>query len=105
MKAMILAAGLGTRLRPIANTLPKPMFPLGGRPLIAWLVDSLVDAGATDVIVNLHHLPHTIESYLPAAFPQIHFHFSFEPKILGTGGGLRKVRPLLEREEDFFLLN
>src|SRR6267143_3047023 len=105
MNAMILAAGLGARLRPITYTVPKPMFPLGGRPLIAWLVDSLVDAGATDIIVNLYHLPRTIESYLPAAFPNIRFHFSYEPQILGTGGGLRNVRALLEREEDFFLLN
>ncbi|MDQ6802403.1 MAG: nucleotidyltransferase family protein [Acidobacteriota bacterium] len=102
---MILAAGLGTRLRPITYTIPKPMLPVGGRPLIAWLVDSLVAAGTTEIIVNLHHLPQPIESYLPAAFPNIHFHFSYEPAILGTGGGLRNVRALLESEEDFFLMN
>jgi NDP-sugar pyrophosphorylase family protein len=102
---MILAAGLGARLRPITYTIPKPLFPLGGRPLIAWLVDSLAEAGATEIVVNLHHLPQSIESYLPAAFPNIRFHFSFEPQILGTGGGLRNVRSLLEGEEDFFLMN
>jgi NDP-sugar pyrophosphorylase family protein len=102
---MILAAGLGARLRPITYTTPKPMFPLGGRPLIAWLVDSLADAGVTEIVINLHYLPQSIESYLPAAFPYIRFHFSYEPQILGTGGGLRKVRALLESEEDFFLMN
>lgn len=102
---MILAAGLGTRLRPITYTVPKPMLPLGGRPLIAWLVDSLVDAGTTEIAVNLHHLPQSIENYLPSAFPKIRFHFFYEPEILGTGGGLRNVRALLEREEDFFLMN
>jgi mannose-1-phosphate guanylyltransferase len=105
MNAMILAAGLGSRLRPISYTVPKPMMPLGGRPLIAWLVDALVDAGATEIVVNLHHLPQAIESYLPAAFPNTRFHFSFEPQILGSGGGVRNVRTLLERQEDFFLMN
>ena len=105
MKAMILAAGLGTRLRPLTYSVPKPMLPLGGRPLIASLVDSLVEAGTTEIIVNLHHLPEAIESYLPSAFPKIRFHFSHEPQILGTGGGVRKVRALLEQEEDFFLMN
>lgn len=105
MKAMILAAGYGTRLRPITYTIPKPMVPLNGRPLIGSLVDTLMSAGVRDVIVNLHHIPQAIERYLLAAFPDIHFEFSFEPKILGTAGGVRKVRGLLEREEDFFLLN
>ena len=105
MKAMILAAGYGTRLRPISYTLPKPMVPLGGRPLIAWLAESLLRFGVSDIVVNLHHLPEAIERYLPSEFPGVRFHFSLEPEILGTGGGVRKVRALLEREEDFFLLN
>jgi mannose-1-phosphate guanylyltransferase len=104
-RAMILAAGLGTRLRPITYTMPKPMLPLGGRPLIAWLAESLIRAGTTDIVVNLHHLPDAIERDLPTAFPGAHFDFSFEPKILGTAGGVRKARALLEREEDFFLIN
>jgi NDP-sugar pyrophosphorylase family protein len=102
---MILAAGYGARLRPITCTLPKPMVPLGGKPLIAWLVESLLRAGVRDIIVNLHHLPETIESYLPAQFVDARFSFSFEPKILGTAGGVRKVSALLERQDDFFLLN
>jgi mannose-1-phosphate guanylyltransferase len=105
MKAMILAAGYGVRLRPISYTISKPMMPLGGRPLIAWLVESLLRAGVSEIIVNLHHLPEAIERYLPSQFPETHFHFSFEPEILGTGGGIRNVRALLERDEDFFLLN
>jgi NDP-sugar pyrophosphorylase family protein len=105
MKAMILAAGVGTRLRPITYTVPKPMVPLGGRPLIAWLVDSLTAAGVIDIAVNLHHLPDAIEDYLVTTYDDINFYFSLEHRILGTGGGVRRLRALLESEDDFFLLN
>jgi len=106
MKAMLLAAGYGTRLRPVTYTMPKPMVPLCNRPLIAWAIEALRHAGLTDLIVNLHHLPEMIESYLVDRYgSELDIHFSLEPKILGTGGGLRKVRPLLERERDFFLVN
>jgi NDP-sugar pyrophosphorylase family protein len=105
MKVMLLAAGLGTRLRPLTNTLPKPMLPVLNRPLIGWIVEHAIAAGVRDFIVNLHYLPDAIESYLPAAFPDAAFTFSYEPEILGTGGALRKVRALLEAEDDFFLAN
>jgi len=101
---MILAAGLGTRLRPITYTMPKPMVPLGGRPLIGRLADALLAAGVHDIVVNLHHFPEQIEKYL-TTIDNINFHFSYEPQILGTGGGVRKVRSLLEDHEDFFLIN
>ncbi|HVR37567.1 MAG TPA: sugar phosphate nucleotidyltransferase [Thermoanaerobaculia bacterium] len=104
MKAMLLAAGLGTRLRPITNTLPKPLVPVCNRPLIEWAVDALVDAGVHDIVVNLHHLPEAITNLL-AKRTDAHFEFSHEPKILGTGGGVRNVRNLLENEDEFFLVN
>lgn len=106
MKAMILAAGFGTRFRPVTYTLPKPMVPLLNKPLIAWAVDSLVSAGVDEIIVNLHHLPEPLESYLTSEYAgRVKFYFSFEEEILGTGGGVRRVRPQLENEEDFFLVN
>jgi mannose-1-phosphate guanylyltransferase len=105
MKAMLLTAGLGTRLRPFAYVLPKPMIPLLNRPLIAWIVERAIAAGVRELIVNLHHFPEAIESYLPAAFPDASFTFSHEPALLGTGGGVRKVRALLEGDEDFLLAN
>ena len=105
MKTMILAAGSGTRLRPITYTLPKAMVPLCNRPLIAWTVERLIGAGIRDFIVNLHHLPEKIECDLPDRFADARFDFSFEPQILGTGGAVRKVRPLLERDEEFLLVN
>ena len=105
MKAMILAAGYGTRLRPITYLLPKPMVPLCGKPLIAWAIEALMRAGVRDFVVNLHHLPDAIRRDLPPRFPDAHFDFSFEPEILGTGGGVRKVRSLLEGEDEFLLVN
>lgn len=105
MKAMLLAAGFGTRLRPVTYTLPKPMVPLCNEPLIAWVAEAYLAAGVRELIVNLHHLPEAIERDLPRRFPEATFHFSFEPEILGTSGGVRKVRALLENDDDFFLAN
>jgi mannose-1-phosphate guanylyltransferase len=106
MKAMILAAGYGTRLRPLTYTLPKPIMPLCGRPLIAWAIESLLGAGIRDFIVNLHHLPELIERYLRERYAaEGRFEVSYEPEILGTGGGVRKVQRLLERDPEFLLVN
>ncbi|HEX2833533.1 MAG TPA: nucleotidyltransferase family protein [Thermoanaerobaculia bacterium] len=107
MKGMILAAGFGTRLRPLTYTMPKPMVPLCGKPLIAYAVDSFLDAGIDDIVVNLHHLPEQIERFLSDTYRhRATFFFSREEgEILGTGGGLRRVRAHLEREEFFFVVN
>lgn len=106
MKAMILAAGYGTRLRPVTYTMPKPMVPLCNRPLIGWLVEAFLAAGVNDFIVNLHHLPEPLERMLRERYgDRATFRFSFEEDILGTGGGVRRVKPLLENDEDFFLVN
>jgi NDP-sugar pyrophosphorylase family protein len=104
MKAMLLAAGYGTRLRPVTNMMPKPMVPVANRPLIGWAVDSLLHAGVRELIVNLHHMPEAIESWLAATY-DAEFHFSFEPEILGSGGGIKRVQPLLENETEFFAVN
>src|SRR5438105_4474247 len=105
MKALILAAGIGTRLRPLTDVIAKPMVPVCNRPLIAWIVDELLAAGVRDLIVNLHHLPDAIEQYLPNEFAEVRFEFSKEREILGSGGAIRRVRSLLAGEEDFFVLN
>ena len=106
MKGFILAAGYGTRLRPITYTMPKPMVPLCNRPLIAWAVESFLTAGVRDLIVNLHHLPESLQLFLRNEYAgRADFYFSIEDDILGTGGGIRRVRPQLGREEEFFLVN
>lgn len=105
-RGMILAAGFGTRLRPLTRRVPKPMVPLCNRPLIGWALDSLLAAGIDRIIVNLHHAPETIEAWLPAqAGERAHIDFVHEEEILGTGGGIRNARHLLEGDGQFALVN
>lgn len=94
MKAMILAAGLGTRLRPLTNTIPKPLLPVGGAPLIVWNLLLLKRHGFRQVIINLHHLGPMIEQALGTGSKfGIRIIYSHEPVILGTGGGIKQAEP------------
>ncbi|HEY6085824.1 MAG TPA: nucleotidyltransferase family protein, partial [Nitrospira sp.] len=94
MKAMILAAGLGTRLRPLTNTMPKPLLPVAGTPLIVWNLLLLKRHGFRDVIVNLHHLGPMIEQAVGnGAKYGLRIWYSQEPVILGTGGGIKQAEP------------
>ncbi len=101
---MILAAGLGTRLRPITNELPKPMVPVCNRPLIAYAVEGFLAAGIDEIVVNLHYLPDPIVEFLTSSY-DCRFEFSMEREILGTGGGVRRVREFLEMGDEFFVVN
>ncbi len=93
-RAMVLAAGFGTRMRPITDNLPKPLIEVVGRTLIDRAIDRLADAGVERIVVNLHHLGDKIENHLKArATPEIVF--SPEPKLLETGGGVSSALPLL----------
>ena len=100
--AMILAAGLGTRLRPITDRLPKPLVTVGGRALIDHALDRLVAQGVRRAVINLHYKGEMIERHL-AARRDIEVCFSPEPQLLDTGGGIRQALPFLG--EVFFALN
>ncbi|HXV69114.1 MAG TPA: nucleotidyltransferase family protein [Nitrospira sp.] len=94
MKAMILAAGLGTRLRPLTNTIPKPLLPVGGTPLIVWNLLLLKRHGFRDVVINLHHLGPMIEQTVGNGSQfGLRITYSREPMILGTGGGIKQAEP------------
>ena len=96
MKAMILAAGLGTRLRPLTDTLPKPLLPLGGRPLITYTLDWLKRFGITEVVINVHYLREKIMQTLGDGRRfGMTIVYSEEPELLGTGGGIKKAQPHL----------
>lgn len=89
---MILAAGLGTRLRPLTNTIPKPLLPVGGTPLIVWNVLLLKRHGFCEIVVNLHHLGPMIERALGDGSKfGVRMIYSHEPVILGTGEGSNKL--------------
>jgi len=103
-KAFILAAGLGTRLRPLTLTSPKPMLPLWGRPMLDRTLEMLSSWGVREVLINLHHAPGPILAYLASQpFPQLKICCVFEPVILGTGGALRNAVWFLD--QPFWLLN
>lgn len=105
MRTMILAAGLGTRLRPLTETIPKPLLPIAGRPLIVWNLLLLRRYGVTEVIVNLHHLGHLIERELgDGSRLGLRVSYSHEPVLLGTGGGLKQAEPFFEGRP-FLVLN
>lgn len=95
MHAMILAAGLGTRLRPYSNCRPKPLFPILGRPLLLHLLAQLRGQGFERIIVNSHHLQNQFVELLRGE-PGVDL--QLEEEILGTGGGLRLALPNLGRE-------
>ncbi len=105
MKAAILAAGLGTRLRPLTYHCPKALIPVMNQPLLGVLLAQLKAVGCTQVAVNTHHLAGQVQAYLESRGPwEFDLMVSFEPEILGTGGGLRGLGELLGNET-FLALN
>lgn len=91
MKAILLAAGFGTRLKPLTNTTPKALLPVGGVPLIYYPLSRLKAAGLTEIVINLHHLGDLIEKKLGDGRPWgLKIRYSWERILLGTGGGIKK---------------
>jgi mannose-1-phosphate guanylyltransferase len=93
MKAMLLAAGLGTRLRPLTYELPKPMVPILGRPVMEHIMRLLARHKFDDVVANLHYFPDLIrDTFGDGARQGIRMVYSYEEELLGTAGGVRNVR-------------
>ncbi len=92
MKAMILAAGKGTRLRPLTLAIPKPMIPIGGRPVIRYIIDLLISEGVKHIMVNLHYKAEQIASYLRRITPYgAKIDYFIEPEPMGTAGAIKAV--------------
>jgi len=105
VRAMILAAGRGERMRPLTDRLPKPLLVAGGKPLIVHHLEALKAAGFTRVLINHAHLGHKIESTLGAGSAWgLELEFSQEDKALETGGGICNALPLLGAEP-FWVIN
>lgn len=99
---MVLAAGLGTRMRPLTDRIPKPLVELSGRPLLDHAIDRMVAAGVERVVVNVHYKAEMIERHL-AGRRDVEIRLSPEPELLETGGGVQRALPLLD--EVFYVAN
>jgi N-acetyl-alpha-D-muramate 1-phosphate uridylyltransferase len=101
--AMVLAAGLGTRLRPVTDALPKPLVEVGGRTLLDHAIDRLAVVGVAQVVVNVHYKADIVAAHLTGRSPPPRIDISREAVLLETGGGVRRALPLLG--ERFFVVN
>ena len=105
MKAMILAAGQGTRLRPLTDGMPKALVPVAGRPMIEFALLLLRHYGVRDIVINLHHFGAQIENHLgDGRHLCVNISYSHEAELLDTGGGLLKAKPFLQ-DGTFFVIN
>ena len=99
MKAVLLAAGLGTRLRPLTDTIPKCLVPINGKPLLDIWCESLLQNGITKILVNLHYKAEIVESHIRKAPFAAKIEMVFEPKLLGTAGTLMANKQFFEDED------
>jgi mannose-1-phosphate guanylyltransferase/mannose-1-phosphate guanylyltransferase/phosphomannomutase len=103
---MILAAGLGTRLRPLTYVMPKPVAPVLNRPIVAWIADLLAVHGFGQVVANLSYLPEQIREVLGDGSKfGLEVSYSEEPEPLGTAGGVGKVRDFLSETDSFLIIS
>ncbi len=105
MKAMVLAAGVGSRLRPLTDATPKALIEVGGETMLERVLRRLAAAGVTAAIVNLFHLPDKIESFLKSRDLGLRIALSRETELLDTGGGLKKAAPFFDDGKPFFVHN
>lgn len=105
MKAIVLCAGLGTRLGDLTREIPKPMLPINGQPLLTFTLQHLASYGFTEVAINLHFQPNQITDYFgDGSNYGLALYYSFESQLLGTAGAVKKLEPWLDDVEDFLVL-
>jgi mannose-1-phosphate guanylyltransferase len=105
MKAFLLAAGLGTRLRPITDNTPKCLLRIGGRPMLDIWLDALAKASVDEVLLNAHHLADQVKVHVAARVGQPAVHLVVEPELLGSAGTLRANRDFVAGDEMFLAIN
>jgi mannose-1-phosphate guanylyltransferase len=105
MKAFLLAAGLGTRLRPITDSTPKCLLSIGGRPMLDIWLDALAKAGVSEVLLNAHHLADQVQAHVAARVEPPLVHLVVEPELLGSAGTLRANRDFVVGEDMFLAIN
>lgn len=105
-RALLLAGGLGTRLRPLTNTVPKCLIPVGGRPMLDYWVEALGAAGVHDALLNTHHLPAPVRAYMAttnAAGP-VTLTEAYEPTLLGSAGTLTANRTWVDGADEIIVI-
>ena len=105
MKAVVLCAGLGTRLGNLTRNVPKPMLPLNGKPLLAYTLHYLMKSNIEEIAINVHFFPEKITDYFKDGDSYgVHLHYSHEEELLGTAGALVNLTPWLSGEDEFLVL-
>lgn len=104
MKAFVLAAGLGTRLRPLTERVPKCLIPVGGRPLLAYWFELLATHEVTRVLLNTHHLREQVEEFVRGSRGPLDVTVTWEPTLLGSAGTLRANRGFIGPAREFFVV-
>lgn len=102
-KAFLLAAGLGTRLRPLTQTVPKCLVPVDGKPLLRIWLDICEGLGVRDVLINTHHLAEEVRAWAKRERTSVRIQLSHEPELLGSAGTVSANRDFIEGEDDFFV--
>jgi len=105
VRALVLAAGRGERLRPLTEELAKPLLPVAGRPLAAWTLERLRRAGVDAAALNLHHRGERIRAAFGESFRGLPLVYSEEPELLGTGGALPPLRDFFAAADVALLVN
>ncbi len=104
MRAMVLAAGMGERMRPLTDWLPKPLLPIANRPAMGYVLQHLAKHGFTEVIANLHHRPEDIVDHFGGGSQYgVNLTFSYEEELLGPAGGVRRCKDFFGDDETFLV--
>ncbi len=105
-RALLLASGLGTRLRPLTDTVPKCLVPVAGRPMLDYWCDALEAAGISEVLINTHHLAGQVRSFIASASAarDLNIHEAFEPELLGSAGTVHANRDWMDGAGDCLII-
>jgi mannose-1-phosphate guanylyltransferase len=103
MKAFLLAAGVGSRLRPITDKIPKCLVPIDGKPLLYYWLKLFEKSGVTEVLINVHHLPDVVFNYLEQNSFDLAIHTVFEENLLGSAGTVRNNFDFVYRDDAFLI--
>ena len=103
MKAFLLAAGLGTRLKPLTDSTPKCLIKVCGKPLLAWWITLFEKHGVDEVLINLHYLSESVKNFIYSYQTKVHFELFYEEKLLGSAGTLRENKNFVSNEKHFLI--